>query len=457
MPPSRWPIFPVAFAVSMAAVACDRLPSGGTPVGTSPGVTVRDSGGVEIVENHAPERPEGGFWTIDPEPEIVIGGGEELARGADDSGHLVWQVTGITRLADGRVAVLSSGQAKLLLFDPSGRLSKSIGRKGDGPGEFRRPMHLQHLPGDTLVVWDGWFRPVSYFDTSGALLRPRAIDLPKMMAQVGRGVNAETSMMPLPDGSFVLLAPHRDRDEPADRRRSDRLTRGEVVRYATPPDVEYVKVDSAYAVHSFGSWSFSEGETLGLQVNDLLSLPLHLSSSDVGRAPKLEVGAHPPSIYISPGGTNDIRHFSPQGSLLRIIRRTTDPPLFTREDREEREQAFVDFLRGHGMDEERARQTLEPMFEAWPKPESHLPIHGMQADAEGNLWVRDASTGGTEPRGRWSVFSPEGRWLGVVSAPRELECRLLAPCWIGEDFFLGVTTDGMGIERVVGHRIRGRG
>lgn len=69
----------------------------------------------EIVENHAPEHPAGSSWTIDPEPEIVLGWEETLAGGVNDQIQLVWDVVGVARIADGRVAVLS-GQGRHLLL-----------------------------------------------------------------------------------------------------------------------------------------------------------------------------------------------------------------------------------------------------------------------------------------------------------------------------------------------------
>ena len=72
-----WPAAHVRFAVYCAALAaavgagCDGPPPGADAVA---GVTVWDSAGIEIVESHAPAHPAEAFWTIDAEPEIVLGG-----------------------------------------------------------------------------------------------------------------------------------------------------------------------------------------------------------------------------------------------------------------------------------------------------------------------------------------------------------------------------------------------
>ena len=148
--------FLVAFATAVPGLAgCDSGPSAG--------VTVRDSAGIEIVENHAPERPEGQFWTMDPEPAFVLGGiatGAESESGRDDLDGAIWGVRGLAMLVDGRIAVLSQGNHKVFIFDTSGRLSREFGSRGEGPGEFALPIRLQYLPPDTLAVWDHWMGPV---------------------------------------------------------------------------------------------------------------------------------------------------------------------------------------------------------------------------------------------------------------------------------------------------------
>ena len=315
-PRHRHTILRVTFLLALAASACDPQPGTEATAGDPSGLTVRDSAGIEIVENHSPEWSAESSWTIDPEPEIVIGGGESPGGAAGDSAGLVWEVSGLARLADGRIAVLSSANGKLFLFEPSGRLSKSIGRKGEGPGEFRRPEHLQYLPGDTLVVWDEWFRPVSTFDTTGALLRHRRIDLLKVMGRAGRGTNAETRRTPLPDGSFVL---HATGDEAsAEPGGGDEGSR---------PLQEYVRVDSSYATLSFGSWV--KAHFIFLWSPEPGSPGVHLHNVSPGSM--IAVGGHPPSIHISHGEENEIRQFSADGRLARIIRRTTDPVPITGE------------------------------------------------------------------------------------------------------------------------------
>ena len=390
------------------------------------GVIRRDSAGIEIVENHAPERLPGHFWTIDSEPEIVIGGQEDPSGAVGDSGHLVWQVYGLARLNDGRVAVLSAGNRQLAMFTPSGELVRTIGRAGDGPGEFTRPDYLQYLPPDTLAVWDTWFGPVAYFDLEGNLLKQRSLDLALIIERTGG--NAESPRHPLPDGSFVIRATGGD---PNFRRPAP----GSVYR-GSPTD--FLRVDSSYATHHMGAWPLWEMWYPGPGI-DAPPFPYYyvLDSHVAG-------GGDPLVIYVSEGDRNEIHQFAPDGTLLRIIRRTTDPVPLTDRSR----QAWLQSA-GEGEDP----RILEMM----PVRESYPPVGALVVDTEGYLWVREWSSSESGMPDQWSVFGREGRWLGIIpgAPPDFIPCMPHgAPCWIGSEFFLTVRRDELGVERVEGYRIR---
>ena len=105
----RHTLFPMALLAATAA--CDRPETAGQPSA----VTIRDSAGIQIVENQAPQWDEGTAWTVASEPAIAIGG----YRGSGeprDSSHLVWDIRDIVPLSDGRVAMLSRGEKKVFVF-----------------------------------------------------------------------------------------------------------------------------------------------------------------------------------------------------------------------------------------------------------------------------------------------------------------------------------------------------
>ena len=412
----------VSVTVAIAASGCEQPPAGEGAAEAEPKVTVWDSAGIEIVENHAPEHAPGEFWTFDTVPEIVLGGADDHGAPVADSDQLIWEVVGLARLEDGRVAVLSSMGKQLLLFEPSGALSRTIGRAGEGPSEFRQPEWLQYLPPDTLVVWDYFMSSISYFDTAGNLLRERRVDQARLREA---GASGEAFVRPLPDGTFVVSVRGGPDNEVVESKGWNPRT-SSLMTYDWRVG-NYARIDDSYRPRVLGPRS------------------------------GIATGGDPPSIYLSGRGMNEIRQLSLDGFLLRIIRRTTDPvPVTERTYQNMVERAY---LSAEVMGSPVPREIVEQMVE---REETHPPTAGVLVDPEGYLWVREWSGSESGTPDQWSVFNPEGRWLGVLPFPwtpdpaEEATCggntRVL--CWVDRDFLLVVRQDELGVERVEGYRIR---
>ncbi|HEX6316059.1 MAG TPA: hypothetical protein VFZ73_14410, partial [Gemmatimonadaceae bacterium] len=131
--------------VLLASVATSTI-----PLGVSPAQAVRDSAGVQIVENRTAGLGASRAWRISPQPLMTIGGQQ---ADTDTLGELNL-VMGITRLRDGRFAVGVQASHAVRFYDARGRFLSSAGRRGQGPGEFRQIMGVWSTRGDTLVVLD---------------------------------------------------------------------------------------------------------------------------------------------------------------------------------------------------------------------------------------------------------------------------------------------------------------
>jgi hypothetical protein len=75
----------------------------------------------------------------------------------------------------GNIYVLDSRAPKLIKFGSDGAIVFSIGRKGQGPGEFMVPQTMELGKQDSLLVYDVGNRRLSYFSAdTGALLEERS-------------------------------------------------------------------------------------------------------------------------------------------------------------------------------------------------------------------------------------------------------------------------------------------
>ena len=128
-----------------------------------PGIAIRDSAGIQIVEHAAGYEATLPVWTLAETPVLDIGA---------DSAEEFHGVGGAARLRDGRILVINRSTGELRVFDSTGRRTQTIGRLGEGPGEFSRfILSIQVLDGDTLFVIDGGNRRGTWFTSTGAVVK----------------------------------------------------------------------------------------------------------------------------------------------------------------------------------------------------------------------------------------------------------------------------------------------
>ena len=71
-----------------------------------------------------------------------------------DEAYMFNQVRSVARLSEGAIAVVDGSSHEVRVFDEAGAHLRSMGGRGEGPGEFQGPWLLWVLPGDTLWVGD---------------------------------------------------------------------------------------------------------------------------------------------------------------------------------------------------------------------------------------------------------------------------------------------------------------
>jgi len=111
----------------------------------------------------------------------AVGAVEDLILGADftQPQEVFYQISGVVPDPSGNIYVLERGNNRVQVFDPEGTYVRTMGRQGEGPGEFNRPAYLA-LAGDQLVVRAA-SRRVSIWDLDGTYVRD--IQLPTFLSQ----------------------------------------------------------------------------------------------------------------------------------------------------------------------------------------------------------------------------------------------------------------------------------
>jgi hypothetical protein len=119
-------------------------------------MSVTDSASVQIARISAdPETLD--EWTLAATPRVVLTGSETGDSTAfSPVGEVRW-------IASGEIVISDIGTKRLLVYDSTGNFQRSLGRTGDGPGEFRRIGALSAVGGDTVAAFDGTHRRLSYW------------------------------------------------------------------------------------------------------------------------------------------------------------------------------------------------------------------------------------------------------------------------------------------------------
>lgn len=111
-------------------------------------------------------------------------------------GHLLSDIsTGLVH-PDGFLVLLDSAQSQIVVFDLTGRVIRTLGRLGEGPGEFARPHEIRLGFDNTIIVNDELARVHAY-----------GIDgTHRLSTRVALGVNlfySGAALMPRPDRILV--------------------------------------------------------------------------------------------------------------------------------------------------------------------------------------------------------------------------------------------------------------
>ena len=300
------------------------------------------------------------------------------------------------------------------VFDAEGNHVETLGREGEGPGEFNRAEGIAMLPDGRLVVRNPGNSRIEVFG-------PEPGRTEQWRYPAG-GLHSVTPMFTDMHGRTLVPIVDRSRD-PASRTLVMQL----LVLGPDGTPVDTLAEPSSPSTTEFGPYS-----------------------------PSFQWTFHPSGHFLT-GMSSEYRiDLARDDGVLRIERAAEPVPVL------EEEGAYEQELYSRGMRE------FNPDWSSPPVPKHKPFFMALLAGRDGRIWVRVAAEGYAvenedhdpgdpssmpviwrEPM-RFDVFEPDGTYLGVVAPPDSV--RFSNAVFDG-DYVWGVTQDELGVARVVRFRI----
>ena len=134
---------------------------------------------------------------------------EDLSIGQDHGRpeYLFSQIGDLAVDEEGNIYAIESREAAVRVFDKKGEYLRTIGHKGQGPGETQYPVFVQITGQDELAVYDYSAGRMLFYSLDGAYLRQKTtsrIVLPIGLDSEGRLI-AQYILAPPPKGGKVIL------------------------------------------------------------------------------------------------------------------------------------------------------------------------------------------------------------------------------------------------------------
>jgi hypothetical protein len=319
-------------------------------------------------------------WVVNATPTLVIG----EVSGPEE--YLLTNPLTAIRQADGVIVIRDSNQGyfSLRYYDSSGSHLATASRFGQGPFEFRYPLGVHGLPGDSILVLgeDGRF---AVFGPRGESVREGRFDLADVLPAI-------------PLSSHLVDATH--------------IVSAKSPGTGLPP--AGVHRDEVFLL----LWNTGDAEldTLGT----VLSSPTFYDRTTDGRgvyiypypyAPETSFTAGRGRVWVGQADVPEIRGYDSSGGLAVVIRFTDERKRVGWFDRRRFRSELLEGLTG---DNERrfARYARSAEF-----PDTYPHFARLEVDRMGRLWVKRYEVPWSEEDQLWDVFGQDGGWIATVSIP----------------------------------------
>jgi hypothetical protein len=324
----------------------------------------------------------------------------------------------------GAIVVSDAVAQELRVYGADGTYVRTLGRRGDGPGEFASPPLVADVSGDTVFAFDPRSARVSLLSLGGELLgevslRSEAIGRPESVVRHG-------------DGTYVVQAPWIGP--------SAASTESYELR---------AELDSVVVLHVDGRGTLLDtlrvmaDRTRARSVENRGSGILRTLQAPTPYGARAYVRAGGPHILVARSDAVDLRFLDPAEERWTFLRVSGVEHTATAADILAHQEAA---LREDFGDEEIDPFVLQVNTAFLP---DRLPAFtNVLVTEDGDVWMAlaelDASAGYD-----WLVFSGEDELRGVVHTPPDLLVHD-----VGRDFVVGVVTDELDVPYVRRYPLR---
>lgn len=405
---------PLATILASAACATDTAPPA-----AGPETIVETIGDTTVVRTLS-----GSVWGAEATlvPEITIG----RLEGADE--YIFGRIWSIAVDDEWNVYVFDEQAHHVQVYDSAGVYVETLGGRGEGPGEFSRAEAIAMLPDGRLVVRDAGNMRVQVFG-------PGPGERDEWRYNSGNAY----SMGPLfTDGLGRTFVEARD------------MSRTDFSRHLIVLGPDGMPLDTMQLPSS----GFEQATLTAVTSDGRGS-----SWAPVPFSPRFIWTVHPNGHFLT-GISSSYRIDVPSDDGVLRIERAYDPVPVSAGERDHQHERLT-----------RGMRNTQPNW-SWngpPIPDHKPAFQALLAGKGGRIWVRLSTEGQAienenydpdNPRSapvfwrealRYDVFEPDGTYLGGVVPPEDFGNQPL-PIFDG-DHVWAVTTDELGVERVVRYRI----
>ncbi|MDT8367756.1 MAG: hypothetical protein RQ745_01010 [Longimicrobiales bacterium] len=390
-------------------------------------------------------------WSI--EPAYTLGGSEAISWDA------FGEVGGVGFDDAGNLYVLDTQSVRISVVAPDGTLVRSVGTRGEGPGELQRPESLVVFPDGSLAVYDfgkfGWVKydargewiedvtpdDLSSLQLLGNFTRADATTVfAEVMGQIRMSNNpgaADADTEPEPEGDPIVRVPLDGSADPT-----------VVFRAWEPPEPEGPEREV--------SGTSGPGNQMVIRMAPLRAFEpdLHFAGLPDGGFAALDSTTYRVGIFDASGAlVREIERPVPPIPVTLAIKEAQRALLLAEQEEHERSGDQSGSVRIIGIGASNVQlDGMNEMMRNRIETMSFFPeipaVSGLATDWEGRLWIERAS-GEPGVEGPTDVVTVEGNYLGTLPAD-----ALRTPDAFGPDgLAVWIETDDFDAARIVVGRI----